>query len=75
MYVVYVLRSQKDGRQYVGLTRDLSGRIRQHAQGRVRSTASRRPFLLEHVEHVPTRAEARKLEKYYKSAAGRRKLK
>ncbi|WP_435049666.1 GIY-YIG nuclease family protein [Formosa sp. S-31] len=38
MYFVYVIRSSKDGRLYKGMTQDLVRRIKEHNQGKNRST-------------------------------------
>ena len=75
MWNVYVLLSLKDKRSYVGSTNALLKRIDEHNRGLVRSTKSRIPFKLVYKEEYDTEQEARKKEKYYKTAAGRRKLK
>ncbi len=73
MYV-YVLRSDRDGRRYVGIAHDVAKRLEEHNAGRVFSTKGRRPLRVVHAEFVDTIAEARAREKYYKTAAGRRLL-
>ena len=73
-YFVYILRSEKDGKRYVGMTNKLEHRINQHNAGRVISTKPRIPFKLEKVEEFPDRLSARSREKYFKTAAGRRFL-
>jgi len=73
-YCVYVLRSASDGKRYVGLSSDASKRLREHNAGKVRSTRSRRPLVLVYQETSESLAEARELEKYFKTAAGRRYL-
>jgi putative endonuclease len=75
MYFVYVLSSE--GRQYwyVGLTNNLERRIRQHQNGKERTTRSYRPFRLVHSESYITRQAARNREKYLKSGVGREWLK
>ncbi len=50
MYYTYVLVSWKDGNRYVGFTKDLDLRMKQHQLGRVRSTAHRRPLVLIYFE-------------------------
>ena len=69
---VYILRSEKDGSFYVGMTSNLSLRLEYHNGGRVKSTKSRKPWVILHTEEYETREEARNREKYLKSAAGRR---
>jgi predicted GIY-YIG superfamily endonuclease len=51
---VYVLRSRLDSHHYVGLTRDLRERLREHRDGRVLSTRDRRPLELVYYEHAAT---------------------
>jgi putative endonuclease len=46
----YVLLSDKDKEFYIGSTGDLRERVREHNQGRVRSTAYRRPLRLVYYE-------------------------
>ncbi len=71
---VYVLRSKKDGRRYVGMSRNVKDRLEQHNRGEVRSTRARIPFELRYTEEANTRREARVREEYFKTAAGRRYL-
>jgi len=74
MYFVYILRSQKDDRRYVVLTDCILWRVEEHNRGKVTSTWSRRPFIIEYWEKNKNRDEARRREKYFKTAAGRRWL-
>ena len=75
MFFVYVLRSQRGGALYIGLTQDVPRRLRQHNRGHERSTGARRPFILILSEGFDTREAARAREKYYKSGFGREILK
>ncbi|MEI6532569.1 MAG: GIY-YIG nuclease family protein [Candidatus Roizmanbacteria bacterium] len=72
---VYILLSLKDKRTYVGSTNDFKRRLNQHNAGQVKSTKHRTPFKTLFVEEFETLTEARKREKWWKSGAGRRKLK
>jgi putative endonuclease len=74
-FVVYVLRSAKDGGFYVGITSDLDRRLREHAEGKTRSTVSRRPFALVYREAYSSRVDAAKRERFLKSGPGREFLK
>ncbi len=74
-YCVYVLRSRKDDRLYVGYTADLSRRFKDHNEGRNVSTAPRRPFELIFCEFYRFQADAERREKYFKTTAGKRALK
>lgn len=75
MGYVYVLFSLKDHRTYVGSTNNFERRLKQHNSGQVKSTKLRGPFKLLFTETFDTLSEARKRENWYKSGAGRRKLK
>ncbi len=71
---VYVLRSQKDNKRYIGIATIVEDRVEQHNRGEVKSTRGRRPLELKYVEEAETRVQARAREKYFKTAAGRRYL-
>jgi len=70
----YVLRSLKDGQHCVGMSQDVSRRLKEHNDGRTRSTKSRKPFEIVYTEECENREAARKRERYFKSGAGRRYL-
>ena len=72
---MYVLRSEKTGRLYKGMTRNLPGRLKAHNLGKTRSTKGGRPWKLIYFEEYATLQEALAREKYLKTAAGRRCLK
>lgn len=75
MHFVYVLQSQKDGRTYIGFTDNVERRLQEHNLGRSKSTKHRCPFILLFTEEFATQKEAMKREAWWKSGAGRRKLK
>lgn len=75
MPTLYVLRSLKDNRTYVGSSDNFDRRFKQHNSCRVKSTKHRIPFEVLFTEEFETIQEAKKRELYYKSGAGRRKLK
>jgi putative endonuclease len=70
MFIVYVLKSQKDNRFYIGQTNNLFARIDRHNKGRVQSTKHRIPFNLVYSEKYTTRKETMAREKYLKSLKG-----
>ena len=70
MFFAYIIRSLKDGKYYYGSTEDLLYRIEYHNKGKVKSTKSRRPFVLHYHEKFETRKEAMLREKFFKSIAG-----
>jgi len=75
MYYVYVLRSEKDRKFYVGYTKDLEARIKMHDGGKVKSTRNRTPFKLIYYEACLNQQDALKREKYLKTNYGKRYLK
>jgi putative endonuclease len=75
MVYTYVLLSEKDGEWYTGSTRDLRVRVRQHAEGRVRSTASRRPLTVIYYEACMNLVDAFRRERFLKTGKGKRFLK
>jgi putative endonuclease len=75
MHTVYVLKSLIDGKLYIGCTADFDRRIEYHNKGKVKSTKHRRPFILVYKENYDNLYEAFKVEKYYKTAKGKRELK
>ena len=75
MYTVYALKSEIDGRIYVGFSSDTERRLREHNSGKTKSTKGYRPWTLIFTEQCATRAEAREREKFYKSGRGKEILK
>lgn len=75
MNYIYLLQSIKDGKTYAGYSCDVSRRLKEHNEGKVKSTKHRRPLKLLFTEKFKTEKEAKKRELYWKSGAGRRKLK
>ncbi len=75
MYIVYILKSYKVGRYYVGQTEDINDRLERHNVGRVKSTKHFRPWELVHSESYSTRSEACKRELEIKKYKGGIKFK
>ena len=75
MYYTYVLHSEFDNNLYIGFTKDLELRIKQHNNGEVQSTKSRRPLTLIYFESCIERWDAVRREKYLKTHYGRMFLK
>jgi putative endonuclease len=75
MYYIYLLKSLISEKTYVGMTNEISRRIKEHNSGKSKFTNRYMPWKLIYSEEMNTREEARKREKYFKSAAGRKFLK
>lgn len=75
MYIVYVLKSIKHFRFYVGFTSNVEKRVKDHNAGRTKSTKGYRPWELIFTENFLTRNEARIREKELKSGAGKEFIK
>jgi putative endonuclease len=70
-YWVYVLRSERAGRRYVGQTDNLAARLSRHNEGLVFATAPYRPWHLVHAEQFQSRSQAVVRERFLKSGQGR----
>jgi len=74
-YYVYVLRSEKDEKFYVGYTDNVRKRLALHNSGQVESTRRRVPLELIYWEGCINQQDATKREKYLKSSWGKRYIK
>jgi putative endonuclease len=75
MHFVYVLRSSKNGRFYVGMTTNLERRLTEHNDGKTKSTKGFIPWELFFVEKYFTQVEARSREKYLEGGLGKEYIK
>ena len=75
MYYVYALRSVEHNRIYVGFTKNLEIRIKEHNSGKTKSTKFFRPWVLLYSEKSNSRLAARGREKQLKSGFGKEFLK
>jgi putative endonuclease len=75
MHYVYVLRSEKDKKLYIGCTHDLRERVKLHQAGKVHSTKWRLPIALAYYEACEDGRDAFQREKYLKTTYGHRYLK
>ena len=74
MYYVYVLRSLKSGRLYIGSSGDPEARLDARNLGRTRWSRNHRPWMRVLLEEHPDRPSAQQRERYLKSGWGRRTL-
>ena len=70
MYCVYILRSLKDHKHYIGYTANLEKRLREHNRGKSISVRQRGPFELLYTEDLRTKIEAIRREKQIKAYKG-----
>jgi len=71
MCYVYVLRSEKTGKRYVGITENHERRMVEHNSGQTPSTRSGIPWRMIHNEAHESRAAAMRRERFLKSGRGR----
>jgi len=62
MFYVYLLKSQVDGELYIGSTKDLKRRLKEHNSGQAFSTKLRKPFDLVYYEAYCAETDARSRE-------------
>jgi len=75
MYYAYVIYSPTGKKYYKGSCHDLGIRLSGHNSGNTTFTRKFRPWQLVYSEGFDSLDQARKRERYFKTAAGRRYLK
>ncbi|MEO9967322.1 MAG: GIY-YIG nuclease family protein [Reichenbachiella sp.] len=70
MFFAYVLKNKIDRTHYYGHTKDLHKRLKEHNNGKVRSTKAKRPWQIHYHEEFATKSEAYKREMFFKSIDG-----
>jgi putative endonuclease len=75
LYYTYVLKSEKDGKLYIGWSDDLENRLSEHNKGLVNATCDRRPLKLVYYEACLSKESAIKREKVLKTGFGRKYIK
>ncbi len=66
MFYVYILKSKKDNKLYIGYSSNLRQRIKEHQDGRSYSTKNRRPFELIYYEAYRNEEDAKVRERSFK---------
>jgi len=74
MFYVYVLKSLKDSDLYIGSTKDLKRRFKEHQNGESFSTKLRRPFELVYYEAYKNEKDARLREQALKLRGNARRF-
>ena len=72
---VYVLKSNRHDKSYVGSTNDLERRLSEHNNGKSAYTSKYKPWSIIYTEEFSVLKEARERERYLKGRSGRRFLK
>lgn len=67
MFYVYILKSKKDNKAYIGSTNDLRSRVKLHNNGKILSTRLRRPLSLIYYEAYLAESDARRREQRLKN--------
>jgi putative endonuclease len=62
MAYVYILQSKKNNRYYIGSTKDINVRFKQHNSGCVKSTKNNRPYKLAYYQKYDSIKEAKLIE-------------
>jgi len=75
MPYVYILLNKAKTRTYTGVTDNIEKRLKEHNEGKIKSSRPYRPYQVIHAEEFETLSQARQMEKFYKSTTGRRRLK
>lgn len=73
-YYVYILKSVKDNKLYIGKTTNLVERMKKHNRGEVKATKARRPLKLIFYEAFCHKTDAGRDELFFKSGYGREVL-
>ena len=71
MFYVYILRSEKDKKRYIGFTKNLDRRLIEHNSGLIKSTKNGRPLTLIYIEEYSSKTEAMNREKEIKANKGK----
>jgi len=74
MHIMYVLKSKKDGKLYIGSTGNLGRRLHEHSLGLVKSTQYRRPLALVYQESFENKSDAQVRERYFKGGGKARNV-
>lgn len=69
MYYLYILKSLKYERHYIGITDDILKRLAKHNSGSVKSTKAYRPWIIFQKEEFSNKITARKREIFLKKTA------
>jgi len=75
MVIVYALSNEINSEVYIGITKDIERRLKEHNSGKFRYTRAYKPWEVFYTEVYKDYSAARKREVYFKTSSGRRELK
>lgn len=75
MYYVYILKSKKDKSLYIGYSKNLKQRLKEHNRGKSTYTKNKIPYDLIYYEAYINKKDAKGREIFLKSGAGWRFIK
>ncbi len=73
-FCIYVLFSEKDNLLYIGFTKNIENRLKDHHSAGTTSTKHRRPLKFIFTEYYLIEHDARNRESYFKTSPGKRVL-
>ena len=73
-YTVYIIKSSKDNKRYIGCTKNILRRLDEHNNDLVKSTRNRRPLELIYTEGFENKSDAIARERFFKTGKGREYL-
>ena len=74
-YFVYIIKSEKDFKNYIGFTTNLKVRLELHNAGKNKSTKYRMPFVLIYFREFDDKYSAMKFKRWLKNQKGGFKVK
>jgi len=74
-YFVYIIKSEKDDKNYIGSTSNVEKRLRWHNDGKNKSTKCRKPFKLIYSREFEDKKLALEFERWLKKQKGGVKIK
>ena len=75
MHFIYILKSFKDKKKYIGCTNNIQKRLKQHNLKKCLATRNRTPFELTYFEEYENPKEAYYRESFFKTGKGREYIK
>ncbi|MEK9154744.1 MAG: GIY-YIG nuclease family protein [Patescibacteria group bacterium] len=72
---MYIIKSEKDNKNYIGSTYNIEKRLKWHNEGKSKSTKSRRPFKLIYWREFESKKFALEFERWLKKQKGGVKIK